>query len=295
MQEEEIAHWQAVIQTNSGDADAFINLGMALYQQDKRRNREQAIGYVKQAIALYKAQGYEEEASQAHMTWSMMHWGYPENGDTVLKVEDGTYLKIEGGTNLKVVENTPISLVLKDSGLQMPLGFLIGCLAPCLLLSSSIFFFTGLFLVRQSLELFFTSPLQDPTSVISSLLSVISPLFIGTAFIGGPVLLNISLVISLSSRITCTFDKVLGSVIIKNKNLFWTKIIKRSLSEVVDVQIEEKTKVEQDARYQDYRYQVYRVVLVLSSGKRLPLTSFPKYEGKHPHQIINLLQKFISS
>jgi hypothetical protein len=38
MQEEEIAHWQAVIQTNSGDADAFVNLGVALYRQDKRRS-----------------------------------------------------------------------------------------------------------------------------------------------------------------------------------------------------------------------------------------------------------------
>jgi hypothetical protein len=284
MQEEEIAHWQAVIQTNSGDADAFVNLGVALYRQDKRRNREQAIGYVKQAIALYKAQGYEEEASQAHMTWGMMYWGYYlGDGDTVLKLEDGTYLKIEGGTNLKVVEHTPISLVLQDPKPQMPLGCLIGCLAPFLLLCSSVFFFVGLLIVRNSLEQLFTGQLQDPTSVILSLL-------FGILNIGVAVLPNISLVIYLSSSSTCTFDKILGSVIIKNKNLFRTKVIKCSLYEVVDVQIEEKIKVGENDRYQ-----VYRVVLVLSSGKRLPLTPFPSDGGKHPHQIIDLLQRFISS
>jgi hypothetical protein len=112
----------------------------------------------------------------------------------------------------------------------------------------------------------------------------------GIFFIGVAVLPNISLVIYLSSSSTCTFDKILGSVIIKNKNLFRAKVIKCSLYEVVDVQIEEKTRVGENDRYQ-----VYRVVLVLSSGKRLPLTPFPRDGGKHPHQIIDLLQKFIFS
>ncbi len=293
MQEEEIAHWQAVIQTNSDDADAFVNLGVALYRQDKRRNREQAIGYVKQAIALYKAQGYKKEASQAHMTWAMMYWGYLEDGDTVLKLEDGTYLKIEGGTNLKVVEHTKTKLILQDPKPEIPpavIYSMIGCLAPFVLAWSSAWFFSGLFVVRDCLEQLYTAQLQIKGECSQGLTSALSPLFGGIFCMGVGVLPIILLVLSLSSSSTCTFDKILGSVIIKNKNLLRTKVIKCSLYEVVDVQIEERTEAEEN-----HRYQVYRVVLVLSSGKRIPLTPFPKKAGEHPHQIIDLIKKFLSN
>ena len=73
--EEEIAHWETAIKNDSNDADAHMKLGLALMLQDKTKNKEQAMGYLKQAEALFKAQGYDEEATQALQLYSVAYWG----------------------------------------------------------------------------------------------------------------------------------------------------------------------------------------------------------------------------
>ncbi|MEG3975945.1 hypothetical protein QT970_15175 [Microcoleus sp. herbarium8] len=73
--EEEITHWETAIKSDSNDADAHIKLGLALILQDKTKNKEQAMGYLKQAEALFKAQGYDEEAMQAAKLYGAVYWG----------------------------------------------------------------------------------------------------------------------------------------------------------------------------------------------------------------------------
>lgn len=73
--EEEIVHWKTAIKSDSNDADAHMKLAFALIKQDKPKNKEQAIGYLKQAENLFKTQGYDEEAMQAAQLWGMIWWG----------------------------------------------------------------------------------------------------------------------------------------------------------------------------------------------------------------------------
>ena len=73
--EEEIAHWKTAIESDSNDADAHMRLGLALISQDKTNNKEQAMGYLKQAEALFKSQGYDEEAMQAAQLYGVVYWG----------------------------------------------------------------------------------------------------------------------------------------------------------------------------------------------------------------------------
>lgn len=73
--EEEITHWKTAIKSDSNDADAHLKLGLALISQDKTKNKEQAMGYLKDAEALFKAQGYDEEAMQAAQLYGVVYWG----------------------------------------------------------------------------------------------------------------------------------------------------------------------------------------------------------------------------
>ena len=73
--EEEIAHWKTAIRSDSNDAGAHMKLGLALIVQDKTKNKEQAMGYLKQAEVLFKAQGYDEEATQALQLYGVAYWG----------------------------------------------------------------------------------------------------------------------------------------------------------------------------------------------------------------------------
>jgi hypothetical protein len=70
--EEEIVHWESAIASDSNDADAHMKLAFALVKQDKTKNKEQVISYLKQAEAIFKSQGYDEEAMQARQVWSIM-------------------------------------------------------------------------------------------------------------------------------------------------------------------------------------------------------------------------------
>lgn len=73
--EEEIAHWENAIASDANDADARMRLGLALISQDKTKNKEQAMEHLKQAEALFKAQGYDEEAMQAAQLYGVVYWG----------------------------------------------------------------------------------------------------------------------------------------------------------------------------------------------------------------------------
>lgn len=73
--EEEIIHWKTAIESDSNDADAHRKLGLALMVQDATKNKEQAMSYLKQAEALFKAQGYDEEAMQAAQLYGVAYWG----------------------------------------------------------------------------------------------------------------------------------------------------------------------------------------------------------------------------
>jgi hypothetical protein len=73
--EEEILHWETAIKSDPTDADAHIKLALALISQDKTKNKEQAMGYLKQAEAIFKSQGYDEEAMQAAQLYGVAYWG----------------------------------------------------------------------------------------------------------------------------------------------------------------------------------------------------------------------------
>jgi len=68
--EEEILHWETAIKSDPNDADAHIKLALALLSQDKTKNKQQAMGYLKQAEAIFKSQGYDEEAKMAALLHS---------------------------------------------------------------------------------------------------------------------------------------------------------------------------------------------------------------------------------
>jgi tetratricopeptide (TPR) repeat protein len=73
--EEEILHWETAIKSDPNDADAHIKLALALIGQDKTKNKEQAMAYLKQAEAIFKSQGYDEEAMQVAQLHGMAYLG----------------------------------------------------------------------------------------------------------------------------------------------------------------------------------------------------------------------------
>ena len=73
--EAEIAHWETAIKSDPNDADAHIKLALALISQDQTKNKEQAMGYLKQAEAIFKSQDYDEEAMQAAQLYGVAYWG----------------------------------------------------------------------------------------------------------------------------------------------------------------------------------------------------------------------------
>jgi hypothetical protein len=72
--EAEIAHWETAIANDSNDADARMKLVFALLQQDKQKNKKQAMSHLKQAEAIFKARGYDEEARQAFQLYGILYW-----------------------------------------------------------------------------------------------------------------------------------------------------------------------------------------------------------------------------
>ncbi len=43
--------------------------------QDATNNKQEAMGYLKEAGVLFKTQGYDEEATQALQVYGMAYWG----------------------------------------------------------------------------------------------------------------------------------------------------------------------------------------------------------------------------
>ena len=72
--EAEVIHWKTAIRRDSNDPDAYMKLALALLSQDKMKHKEQTISYLKQAEAIFKTQGYSEEAMQAAQLWGIVHW-----------------------------------------------------------------------------------------------------------------------------------------------------------------------------------------------------------------------------
>jgi hypothetical protein len=52
-----------------------VKLALALISQDKTKNKEQAMGYLKKAEAIFKSQGYDEEAMQVAQLHGMAYLG----------------------------------------------------------------------------------------------------------------------------------------------------------------------------------------------------------------------------
>jgi len=73
--EEEIIHWETAIKSDPNDANAHIKLALALIGQDQTKNKEKAMAYLKQAEAIFKSQGYDEEAMQAAQLHGVVYWG----------------------------------------------------------------------------------------------------------------------------------------------------------------------------------------------------------------------------
>ena len=73
--EEEILHWETAIKSDPNDADAHIKLSLALISQDQTKNKNQAMGYLKQAETIFKSQGYDEEATRAAQMYTLAYWG----------------------------------------------------------------------------------------------------------------------------------------------------------------------------------------------------------------------------
>jgi hypothetical protein len=73
--EEEVLHWKTAIKSDPNDADAHLKLALALISQDKTKNKEQVMGYLKQAEDLFKSQGYDEEAMQVGQLYGLAYWG----------------------------------------------------------------------------------------------------------------------------------------------------------------------------------------------------------------------------
>lgn len=71
----EIAHWQALIRLNLDDAEAYRNLGMALYIQDKKGNKKEALASLKKSYELFKAQDKKEEHSTSFYLYGWIYWG----------------------------------------------------------------------------------------------------------------------------------------------------------------------------------------------------------------------------
>lgn len=84
--------------------------------------------------------------------------------------------------------------------------------------------------------------------------------------VSGVMSINFLWFVFCSEVVTCDFDKSRG-YIIKKRQWFWfiTKIVEYPLSDIIDLKIEEK---------QQRNGKSYRVTLLLTAGKDLPLTAY---------------------
>lgn len=90
------------------------------------------------------------------------------------------------------------------------------------------------------------------------------------------------LILVLTPSITCSFERELNLVTIERCNLFGKKIIENKTSDITAVKVEDASEES-----------TYRLVLMLSSGEKLPLTYFFTSGWKEKQQMANRLQNFL--
>ncbi len=204
--------------------------------------------------------------------------------------------------NLKIVEQTSSHLKLHEpSRLEYnpyEKGFwlaLLGCLLPLFLIFGGTLFLMGVsmtyswFRSRSPAENSEKISTNIPTEDVEPWEVLGSGIFLMVVFGLMPSIGFIKLLMFLSSTRFCTFDKFDGKAILENKNLFHTKVSEHLIHEISDIQVEESTREDE---YSNYK--VYRLVLVLASGKRLPLTSFPDHKNEPNQQLVNDIREFLN-
>ena len=101
-------------------------------------------------------------------------------------------------------------------------------------------------------------------------------IFIGTALVGSGVI---------TQEFTCKFDKSLGSLTLIKKGWGWTRKVKQPISDIIGLQVGNPKKREEKNSY--------KISLVLSSGKRIGLTSGNEPDRQQTKTLINCLTTFL--
>lgn len=99
-----------------------------------------------------------------------------------------------------------------------------------------------------------------------------------SAFVG----LVTFLILAFAPYITCSFDRELNLVTIERSSLFGKKIFEHKTSDITAVTVEDAS---EEANY--------RLVLMLSSGEKLPLTYFFSSGWHEKQHMANRVQKFL--
>jgi len=94
--------------------------------------------------------------------------------------------------------------------------------------------------------------------------------------------------ISFTSKVeTCTFDKSFNSMILKRQTLFKTKLIQYSIEAISGVKLEV---IDTDTLGSN----CYRITILLSSGKYIPLTLFYTSDLKNQEKIADYIAIFLN-
>jgi hypothetical protein len=92
------------------------------------------------------------------------------------------------------------------------------------------------------------------------------------------------LVLTISSYVTCSFDRELNLVTVERQNLFGKKVLEEKISNIVAVKVEEQSDIESST---------YRLTLILASGKKLPLRYFFTSGWQEKQLFANQIQNFL--
>lgn len=106
-----------------------------------------------------------------------------------------------------------------------------------------------------------------------------------TPMISGFLFFLSFLTMALSSVKTCTFDQERDRMTIKRQSLFGKKILNHSINEISDVEVEHSS---------GNAGSVYRVTLILSYGKNVPLTRSYTSGFEEKQRIAELINNFLN-
>ena len=100
------------------------------------------------------------------------------------------------------------------------------------------------------------------------------------------ILLSLLILLLAGQVVTCHFDKDYNSLTLKRHGWLKTKIIFHSLADILDVQLKSMSwRHDQNASYQ--------IVVVLKSGKNLPLSFWEWSAVKKKLEVVNIIRKFL--